>query len=197
MTYPHSHREAQKFLMQRILDQAKKENIQLSRAEMYMLQWSWEDHPHEDEKLIEECERVNTEEYKKKIAKLIIHAYREDINLNNTLEAQYQQAYKALKSSNNYLFFIMVDEAIGRYFNKVRSFFGMYKSGREYILKTILYGLMSLLLFLYVVITLLSAKHVAFEDFKEVLPALIFCIICSSITLLNIKKYRRYRKEEF
>ena len=82
MKYTHSHKEAQEFFVKKILNQAQKESIQLSRAEKYMLQWSWEDHPYEDKTLIEECEKENTKEYKRKIAMLIIHAYKEDIRLN-------------------------------------------------------------------------------------------------------------------
>jgi hypothetical protein len=197
MTYPHSHREAQEFFVQRIMDQAKREAIHLSRAEVYMLQWSWADHPHEDETLIEECEKENTEEYKRKIAILIMHAYKEDIRLNNTVKDKYRQAYKALKSANNYLFFNIVDEAIGRHFNVVRSLFVKHECRTEYLLNGIFYGLISLLVFFFGVITLLDAKKFSFELFMAVLLQLIFLIIFSSLTLLNIKKYRRYRKEEF
>jgi hypothetical protein len=196
MINPGSHKEAKEYFIQKVLDQAVRENIQLSRAEKYMLQWSEKDpNFHVDQSLIAEFDKeITPEEYETKIAKLIIHAYKKDIKLTGTAKENYRQAYQALKERDNYLF-IMVDKAVGRYLNKVRLFFGMYETGGPYIMKAILYAMLSLLLLCYVLLTLLGDRQLSFEHFKPILPQLIIGVVFLSLAVSNIKRYKKYMKD--
>ena len=198
MINPHSHREAKEFFIQKVIAQAENENFLLSRAEKYMLHWSEKDPSfHIDQTLIEEFETETSEaEYEKKISRLIVQAYDKEIELDNTAKDKYRQAYKALKSQDNYLF-IMVDKAIGRHFNKIGLFFGSYPVGGEYILRFIFSSMLSLFCFLYVLANLMHNQPISIENFKVVLPQLIFGVLFGGFAFSNIRKYKQYRKEKF
>jgi len=198
MINPQSYGEAKEFFVQKVLAQAATENLQFSETEKYMLQWSETDPSfHLDQHLIEIFEKqINAKDYENKISQLIIHAYNNDMRMNITAKDKYRKAYDALKTHDNYIF-IMVDQAIGRHFNKLGLFFGAYPSGREYIFRVFFAGMLSFLLLCYVILTLHREKPISITNFREVLPQLIFSIIFASATFSNIKKYRRYIKEKF
>ncbi|NJD57464.1 MAG: hypothetical protein FIA94_13825 [Nitrospirae bacterium] len=198
MINPNSYIEAKEYFIQKVLVQAEKENIQLSRAQKYMLQWSEADPTfHIDQTLNAEFEReITTAEYEKKISKLIIRAYNNDRETNKATKDKYQQAYKALKSEDNYLF-ILVDKAIGRHFNKVGLFFGSYPVSGNYLLYAIFFGILFLFDMSVTIGTLLSHPPLTADKIKDSLPDLFKGLLLGSLVLFNILKYRRYKKEKF
>lgn len=198
MINPNSYIEAKEYFIRKVVAQAEKENIQLSRAQKYMLQWS-EAEPtfHIDQTLNSEFEReITAAEYEKKISNLIIQAYNNDIEQNKAAKDSYRQAYKALKSNDNYLF-IMVDKAIGRHFNKVGLFFGSYPVSGNYLLYAIFFGILFLFSMSVTLATLLSQPPLTVDKIKSSMPAIIQGVLLGALAFYNLKRYRRYKKEKF
>jgi len=131
--------EAKEFFIQKVLDQARKEDVSFSDVEKQMLSWRDTDpNFYENHELHEKFKNeISKREYEKKIARLIRSGYDNDLGVDNVAKETYEQAYKAIKPKDYYIF-IMVDKAIGKDINKLGYFFGMYNSSGEYILKIIL-----------------------------------------------------------
>ena len=98
--------EAKEFFIQKILDQARKENINLSDVEKQMLSWRDTDpNFYENHELNERFENeISKGEYEKKIARLIRSGYDDDLGATNVARETYEQAYKAIKSKDYYIF---------------------------------------------------------------------------------------------
>ncbi len=198
MINPNSYIEAKEYFIRKVIAQAEKENIQLSRAQKYMLQWCEADPTfHIDQALNAEFEKeISAAEYEKKISKLIIQAYDNDVEQDKATKDKYRQAYKALKSKDNYLF-IMVDKAIGRHFNKVGLFFGSYPVSGNYLLYAIFFSLLFLFSLFVTIGSLLSHPPLTVYKIKNSLPALFQGLLLGACIFYNVRKYRKYKKERF
>lgn len=106
--------KAKKFFVDKVIDQARKDNVPLSEAEKYMLNWTEvEDGFHIDDKLSEKFyEETTDEQYEIKIRTLLKNAYKRDIRLNSEMKEVYRSAYRAMKKNDHYIL-IMIREAFG------------------------------------------------------------------------------------
>lgn len=88
--------EAKEFFIQKVLDQARKDNINLSDVEKQMLSWRDTDpNFYENHELIRKFENeISKKEYEKKIARLIRRGYDYDLGENTQAKETYRQAYK-------------------------------------------------------------------------------------------------------
>ncbi|MBN1474006.1 MAG: hypothetical protein JW914_05275 [Syntrophaceae bacterium] len=184
--------EAKEFFIQKVLDQARKENINLSYVEKQMLSWRDTDpNFYKNYGLYERFEEeIPTAEYEKKISRLIRGSYDNDLAANNVARETYSQAFKAIKWKDYYIF-IMVDKAIGRDINKLR-YFLWGDSPNEYILRVVLYGV----LFVFGTILFLHENNFTFHEIKTRSTYIFFIIAFAGLIFLNIKSYIKYKKED-
>lgn len=194
MITPHSAKEAKEFFVRKITDAAEEKGIPLSRAEQYMLRWAEEDRSFPvDEALTAEFEKeVSMSAYEKKIATLVAHAYRRDVERRPAAKDEYRQAYEALKQKSDYLF-VIIDKGVGRHLNRLRAFFGMYESGREYLLKAILQGILAAFLLIAALLTL-AGKSWSFGEFKELLPQFAIGIVLLLLAFSSVRRYKSHKR---
>jgi hypothetical protein len=105
---------AKAFFVDKIVQQADREGVPLSRAQRYMLSWSETDPSFAvDIELSEQCEaEIPQADYEKKIQGLIERMYKRDIETNKDLKETYKEAYKTLKQGDHFIL-IMIKAAIG------------------------------------------------------------------------------------
>jgi hypothetical protein len=106
--------EAEKFFIDKVTSQAKKEGVPLSEAETYMLGWTaTTDGFTPDKHLTEEfCRETTDEKYEKKVCALLRHAYKNDTAISPRMKKAYRRARKALGQGDYYIV-NMVDDALG------------------------------------------------------------------------------------
>jgi len=112
-------REAKSFFINKILNQAEYEGVNLSAAERYMLQWSESD-PFfvQNTKLNEQFEQeIALKEYEEKIQALIKRAYQRDVNSSPDAKDSYCDAYKILSKGDHYIL-VMIRGALGLKLNR-------------------------------------------------------------------------------
>jgi hypothetical protein len=112
-------REAKSFFINKILNQAEYEGVNLSAAGRYMLQWSESD-PFfvQNTKLNEQFEQeIALKGYEEKIQALIKCAYQRDVNLSPDAKDSYRDAYKILSKGDHYIL-VMIRGALGLKLNK-------------------------------------------------------------------------------
>jgi hypothetical protein len=184
--------EAKEFFIQKVLDQARKENINLSDVEKQMLSWRDTDpNCYENHELNERFENeIPKGEYEKKIARLIRSSYDDDLGVDTVAKETYEQAYKAIKSKDYYIF-IMVDKAIGKDINKL-GYLLWGNSPDEYILRVVLWGL----LFVFGTALFLYKNDFTFHEIKTRVTYLLLIIASAGLIFLNIKSYIKYRKDD-
>ena len=107
--------EAKRFFVEKVVAQARDEQIQLSDAERRMLSWSESDpdfvaDPRLSEQLASE---LTDEEYEKKIVGLLARRFAADVTISPEAEGQWRQAAEVLREGDHYML-IMLDEATGR-----------------------------------------------------------------------------------
>lgn len=105
--------QAKKFFIERIISQARNENINLSEAEKYMLGWT-EVEPNfkiDDALTAEFYKETTDKEYEKKITHLIRNAYKTDISITNQNKELYEEAYDVLNKGDHYIL-VMITEAL-------------------------------------------------------------------------------------
>lgn len=109
-----SQKSSKKYFIDRILDQARHNNIVLSDAEQYMLGWTESEKGFEvDQRLIEQFNRETTDkEFEQKIVNLLKSAYVEDIKKDSMLKNAYREAYSILNKGDYYIL-VMIKSAIG------------------------------------------------------------------------------------
>jgi hypothetical protein len=105
---------AKRFFIDKVLLQAQKENITLSEAEKYMLNWTETEVGFEiDQILINKFNAETTNAaYEKKICSLLRHAYDNDVVNDSRMKETYRNAYRTLNKRDHYIL-VMIDEAIG------------------------------------------------------------------------------------
>lgn len=105
---------AKTFFVNKVIEQAEREGVPLSKAQRYMLSWSETDPSFVvDMELSEQCEaEIPQPDYEKKVKGLIERMYKRDIETNKDLKATYKEAYKTLKQGDHFIL-IMIGDAIG------------------------------------------------------------------------------------
>jgi len=108
----HSAREAKEFLISRIVEEAKHENVAFSEVERKMLyfsetDWTLPDIMEINEQFDREC---NQDEYEKKIARLIANATEHDSKESREQHEAWGDAIRLLKKEDHYIL-VMVDLA--------------------------------------------------------------------------------------
>ncbi len=109
-----SQKASKKFFIDKIIEQAKHDNIVLSDAEQYMLGWSETEKGFVlDQRLIDQFnqEMVN-ENFEQKIESLLKSAYKTDIEKDPTRKSIYRDAYTVLNEGDHYIR-VMIKAAIG------------------------------------------------------------------------------------
>jgi len=108
--------EAKRFFVERVLAQARAEQLQLSPAERGMLSWSESDPSFTpDPALVEQlATEVSDEAYEGKIAGLLERSYRRDLSADSAAGDRYREAYSVLTRGDHYLV-VMIRRALGRY----------------------------------------------------------------------------------
>ena len=106
--------QAKAFFVERIIFQAQKDNVPLSDAERYMLQWTETEGAFEmNQALIDQFNaETNDAQYEKKISSLLKSAYETDVANASEMKERYRDAYKTLKRGDHYIL-VMIEEAIG------------------------------------------------------------------------------------
>ena len=105
---------AKAFFVDKVIQQAEREGMPLSKAQRYMLSWSEADPSFVvDMELSEQCDaEIPQPDYEKKIQGLIERMYKTDVETNKDLKATYKEAYKKLKQGDHFIL-IMIGNAIG------------------------------------------------------------------------------------
>src|SRR5688500_14968227 len=106
--------EAKRFLVDKVLRQARAEGLRLSEAEHKMLWWSESDpdvvvNPELPRQLASE---MSDEAYEKKIGGLLSRSFAADEAANPATAEQWRQATKVLHQGDHYIL-VMLDDAIG------------------------------------------------------------------------------------
>lgn len=104
---------AKKFFIDKIIAQARIDDVNLSTAEIYMLGWSEVESDFKmDQKLNESFYNETTDEkFEAKVVQLIYHAYEKDLQVDGRNEKLYEDAYNTLTKGDYYIA-IMVDMAM-------------------------------------------------------------------------------------
>ena len=108
--------EAKQFFVERVLAQARLEQMRLSPAEQAMLRWSESDPTFApDPALVETLATdISDEDYETKISGLLERSYRSDVTSDGAARERYRDAYSVLTQCDHYLL-IMIRRAIGRH----------------------------------------------------------------------------------
>jgi len=108
--------EAKQFFVERVLAQARAEQLQLSSAEQGMLSWSESDPSFTpDPALVDQlASEVSDEEYEGEIVGLLERSYRRDLTADTAARDRYREAYSVVTRGDHYLV-VMIRRAVGRY----------------------------------------------------------------------------------
>jgi len=108
--------DAKLFFVERVLAQARAEQLQLSPAEQAMLSWSESDPSFTPDPALAEqlAKEVSDEAYERKIAGLLERSYRRDLTADRAACNRYREAYSVLTRGDHYLV-VMIRRALGRY----------------------------------------------------------------------------------
>lgn len=103
-----------KYFIDKILLQARHENIQFSEAEKYMLGWTETEEGFVINKQL--LDKFNQEtadaKYEKKVVSLLRRVYNSDVSNDPTSKDSYREAYRILNSGDYYIL-VMIRSAIG------------------------------------------------------------------------------------
>jgi hypothetical protein len=106
--------EAKHFFVEKVVAQARAEQVALSKAERQMLSWSESDpdfvvDPNLPKQLASE---MPDEDYEQKIAGLLARRFAADVGAKPEAKRQWKQAAEVLREGDHYLL-IMLDKAVG------------------------------------------------------------------------------------
>jgi hypothetical protein len=106
--------EAKRFFIERVLQQAQVEGVQLSAAERAMLGWSESDPQFDPDPLLPQklAAEMDDDEYEDKIVDLLDGGYRREIASNPEAKELYRQAYSVLRQGDHYLL-VFIKRALG------------------------------------------------------------------------------------
>jgi hypothetical protein len=110
---PQTEREAKRFFVERILAQARAEDLRLSQVEQQMLRWSESDPDFKpDPALVDQlAAELSDHEYEDKITGLLERSYRQDVAASDGARGTYRQAYAVLEQRDHYLL-VMIKRAL-------------------------------------------------------------------------------------
>lgn len=111
--------DAKRFIVDKVLEQAKIEGVNLSEVERYNLSWSESDPDFKpDYELSEALEtEVGIYEYEAKVASLIKHAFERDVATHFDAKSLYREAYVKLNEGDYYIT-VMMKSALGSKLSK-------------------------------------------------------------------------------
>jgi hypothetical protein len=112
---PFAHQsDAKRFIVDRVMRQAESEGVALTNAERHMLGWSESDPDFTpDLSLAEQLEQEQSdEEYERKVAALIRHAFERDGASDSEMRSRYRDAFNKLGEGDHYIS-IMMKDALG------------------------------------------------------------------------------------
>jgi hypothetical protein len=112
----HTQSEARRFFVDRIIQQADTEQVELSDDERQMLLWS-ESAPDSvaDPELVERLSaEVSDADYESKIAGLVQRSFAADVAVEQQAKERWRQAWSVLNQGDHYIL-IMINEAIGKH----------------------------------------------------------------------------------
>lgn len=106
--------QAKKYFIDKILLQARHENIQFSEAEKYMLGWTETEEGFViNKQLLDKYNQETTDDkYEKKVAGLLRRVYNSDVSDDPASKESYRDAYRILNSGDYYIL-VMIRSAIG------------------------------------------------------------------------------------
>jgi len=109
-----SESEAKRFFVQKVVGQAEREGITLSKAERHMLNWSESDPAFEPDAQLEAAleDKMSDDECEAKISGLFKRAYDQDVAEDKYAKAQYRDAYSKLNEGDHYIL-VMIKQALG------------------------------------------------------------------------------------
>jgi hypothetical protein len=180
------------FFITKILDQAKKDNITISKAQEYVLSLNSSDpDSYSNEELINSFENeAGIKQFEINIMGLISRAYRHDISNNSSQLENYRAAHRILQSGNYYLNY-MVNRTIGSKISKIGHFFENNGSDRAYLLRAIFIGFLTALQLFSLVLSLISARNIT--EFN--VYSLLWLILSIGLTAILFKGYLRLTRK--
>ena len=106
--------DAKRFIVDKVLEQAKMDGISLSEVERYNLSWSESDPDFKpDYELAEALENeIGNDKFEAKVAGLIRHAFERDMATDPDTKSLYREAYAKLNEGDHYIL-IMMKSALG------------------------------------------------------------------------------------
>jgi hypothetical protein len=106
---------AKQFLVARVIEQAERDGVILSKAERHLLSWSESDPDFvPDPRLVDAHDAETPEaEFETKVAGLIRRAYDRDRAENGEARSRYRAARSKLEEGDHYIL-VMLDQALGR-----------------------------------------------------------------------------------
>ena len=107
--------DARRFFVDKIVEQASLENVDLSEDERHMLLWS-ETAPDSvaDPELAERLAgQISDFDYETKVASLLFHSFEREMNSNAGTKDDWKQARSVLGQGDHHLL-VMIDRAVGR-----------------------------------------------------------------------------------
>ena len=110
--------QAKRYFIDKIILQARQENIQLSEAEKYMLGWTETEEGFViNKQLLDRFNQETTnEKFEKKITGLLKHVYKSEANNDPASKETYRDAYRVLSAGYHYIL-VMIRSAIGTKLN--------------------------------------------------------------------------------
>jgi len=105
---------AKRFIVDKVLEQAKMEGVNLSEAERYNLNWSESDPDFKlDYELAEALENeIGSDKFEAKVGGLIRRVFERDMATDTDTKSLYREAYAKLNEGDHYIM-IMIKSALG------------------------------------------------------------------------------------
>jgi hypothetical protein len=106
--------DAKRFIVDKVVGQARIDGVNLSDVERYNLSWSESDPDFEvDYEKAEALEdEISSDKYEAKVASLIRNAFERDIAEDSNAKSLYREAYEKMNEDDHYIL-IMMKSAIG------------------------------------------------------------------------------------
>jgi hypothetical protein len=106
--------DAKRFIVDKVIEQAKVNGVNLSDTERYNLSWSESDPDfkvdYEKAEALED--EISSDKYEAKVIGLIRHAFERDIAEDPNAKSLYREAYEKMSEGDHYIL-IMMKNAIG------------------------------------------------------------------------------------
>jgi len=106
--------EAKRYFVDKVILQSQKDNIPLTEAEKYMIEWTETDERFEvRQDLIDKFNEETTDaDFEQKVSLMLKNAYSYDVEMDPSAKETYRNAYKTLKEGDHYIR-VMIDDSIG------------------------------------------------------------------------------------